>query len=126
MASAWLIRRFIDPQASFKFVAARGYRPKAGELRFDMYEAEYTHEGERCTFQTLVRRFALSDAALAAIGEVVADIDNKAERYSRPETAGIATVVRGIVQLHDADEVRLERGNEVFDQLYAALRGAGR
>src|SRR5262245_2966748 len=50
MASAWLIKMFIDPQARFRFVPARGYRPAPGELRFDMYEAEYSHEGDRCTF----------------------------------------------------------------------------
>src|SRR5687768_3455308 len=66
IASAWLIRRFIDPRARFKFVSAQGYQPQTGEVRFDMYDAEFTHEGERCTFQTLVRRFALSDAALSA------------------------------------------------------------
>src|ERR1051325_2513361 len=68
IASAWLIRRYIDKRARFKFVSAKGYRPKAGELRFDMYDGEYTHTGSDCTFQTLVRRFALRDRALIAIG----------------------------------------------------------
>jgi hypothetical protein len=107
-------------------VAARGYRAKPGELRFDMYEAEYTHEGERCTFETLVRRFGLQDDALGAIGEIVRDIDCKAEQHSRAETAGVASMIRGIVQLHSADDARLERGAAVFDQLYAALRGGTR
>jgi len=57
IASAWLIRRFIDPQARFKFVPSRGYVPRKGEIRFDMADAEYTHVGDDCTFQTLVRRF---------------------------------------------------------------------
>ena len=64
IASAWLIRRFIDPDARFKFVAAQGYRPKPTELRFDMFEGEYTHEGDRCTFETLVHRFGLEDPDL--------------------------------------------------------------
>jgi hypothetical protein len=123
IASAWLIRRFIDPEARFEFVSARAYRPKAGELRFDMYEAEYTHEGQRCTFQTLMRRFGLRDGALEAIGEIVRDIDCKAERYDRPETAGVACLIRGIVTLHGGDDVRLARGADVFEQLYAALGG---
>ena len=59
MASAWLIRRFIDPQARFKFVAARGYRPEPGELRFDMFEAEFSHEGDRCSFEVLVELVAV-------------------------------------------------------------------
>jgi hypothetical protein len=119
LASAWLIRRFIDPAARFKFVAAQGYRPAAGELRFDMFEGEYTHAGEHCTFETLVSRFGLHDRALAAIGEIVHDIDCKDERFGRPEAAGIATLVHGIVTGHAADEARLERAAALCDDLYA-------
>jgi hypothetical protein len=118
IASAWLIRRFIDKKARFQFVAARGYRPKKGELRFDMFEAEYTHVGEDCTFQTLVRRFALRDRALRAIGEVVHDIDCKDDRFNRPETAGTAAMIRGIVQAYDDDRKRIERGSALLDDLY--------
>src|SRR5437667_7640398 len=56
IASAWLIRCFIDPEARFKFVSGKGYRPQGGELRFDMFEAEFTHEGDKCTFEVLVER----------------------------------------------------------------------
>src|SRR5262249_19468265 len=56
IASAWLIRRFIDPEAQFKFVSGKGYRPNEGELRFDMFEAEFTHEGDKCTFEVLLER----------------------------------------------------------------------
>jgi hypothetical protein len=122
IASAWLIRRFIDPEARFKFVPARGYRPRPRELRFDMYEAEYTHVGEDCTFQTLVRRFGLRDRALAAIGEIVHDIDCKDDRFHRPETAGIAGMIRGIVQAHDTDNKRIERGSAVLDDLFEYFR----
>ena len=122
IASAWLIRRFIDVEARFKFVAARGYKPKRGELRFDMFEAEYTHVGEDCTFQTLVRQFGLRDAALRAIGEAVHDIDCKDEQFNRPETAGISGLISGIVQAHDDDDARIERGSAVLDDLYAFFR----
>ena len=61
IASAWLIRRFIDPQARFRFVPAKGYVPETGELRFDMFEAEFTHEGDRCTFEVLLDRAGLND-----------------------------------------------------------------
>ena len=64
IASAWLIRRFIDPEASFKFVPSKGYPPQPGELRFDMFEAEFTHEGDRCTFEVLLERARLDDSAL--------------------------------------------------------------
>jgi hypothetical protein len=121
IASAWLIRRFIDPEARFKFVPARGYRPRTGELRFDMFDAEYTHEGERCTFETLVARFALRQRALAAIGEIVHDIDCKDDRYDRPETPGVASLLRGLARTVENDVERLERGSAIFDDLYASL-----
>src|SRR5688572_13898788 len=84
ISSAWLIRRFIDPEPRFRFVPPRGYVPARGELRFDMFEAEYAHEGDRCTFQTLLARFGLRDPALRAIGEIVHDIDCKDEQFGRP------------------------------------------
>src|SRR6185312_2159308 len=101
---------FIDPEARLKFVPARGYVRKAGELRFDMFQAEYTHVGQDCTFQTLVRRFGLRDRALTAIGEVVHDIDCKDDQFNRPETAGFAALVGGIVEAHETDRTRIERG----------------
>jgi len=129
IASAWLILRFIDPAAKFTFVPAKGYRPKPRELRFDMYDAEYTHEGDRCTFETLLVRFGLHDGALQVIGEIVHDIDLKEARFGRPETAGLATVVEGIALTHADDATRLERGALMLDGLYSGVRhkvGGGR
>jgi hypothetical protein len=125
IASAWLIRRFIDPKASFKFVPARGYAPRPDELRFDMFKAEYTHEGDRCTFQTLLVRFGLRDRALTALGEIVHDIDCKDERFGRPETRGVASLVRGIVENNATDADRIARGAALFDDLFASLRKEG-
>lgn len=122
IASAWLIRRFIDEDARFRFVPARGYRPKAGELRFDMFEADYTHVGEDCTFQTLLRRFGLRDRGLRSIGEIIHDIDCKDDRFNRPETAGTAALIRGIVQAFDDDRKRLDRGSALLDDLYEFFR----
>lgn len=121
ISSAWLIRRFIDPKARFKFVAARGYRPRSGELRFDMSEAEYTHVGDDCTFQTLVGHFRPRDAALRTIGEIVHDIDCKDERFNRPETSGVASMIRGVVRTHDDDRDRIARGSAMLDDLYAGF-----
>jgi len=118
IASAWLIRRSIDPRAKFKFVAPRGYKPLANEVRFDMVGADYTHVGEDCTFQTLVRRFGLDEPGLSAIGEVVHDIDCKDEKFGRPETQGVLGVLRGIADGTTTDEERLERGFRVFEDLY--------
>jgi hypothetical protein len=122
IASAWLIRRFIDPKARFKFVAPRGYQPAAGERRFDMFDAEYTHEGDHCTFETLMDRFEITDRALHGIGEIVHDIDCKDERFDREETAGIARLIQGIVTANQDDAARIDRGMALFDDLYAAFR----
>ena len=118
IASAWLIRRFIDPQARFKFVAGKGYRPQAGELRFDMFEAEFTHEGDKCTFEVLLERGALKDPALRAIAEIIHDIDLKDDKFGRTEVAGIRTLVEGISIATEDDSERIARGTEVFNSLY--------
>src|SRR5215468_438404 len=122
IASAWLVRRFIDPAARFKFVPGRSYTPRQGEVRFDMFEGEYTHEGDRCTFEVLVARAGLDDAALAAIGEIIHDIDLKDGKYGREETAGIRTVIAGIAAAHRDDEQRLARGAAVLDDLYESFK----
>jgi hypothetical protein len=127
IGSAWLIRRFIDQAARFKFVPAKGYRPEPGELRFDMFDAEYTHEGDRCTFETLLARFRLRHKGLAALGEVVHDIDCKDEKFGRAEAPGVAAMIRAIALGAESDEERLERGAALFDDLYrhfAAGRGS--
>src|SRR5882724_7696614 len=88
IGSAWLIRRFIDPEARFKFVSGKGYRPNDGELRFDMFEAEFTHEGDKCTFEVLLDRAALNDSALRAIAEIIHDIDLRDSKFGRGEVVG--------------------------------------
>ncbi|MCK6507751.1 chromate resistance protein [Myxococcota bacterium] len=118
MACAWLIRRFIDPQARFKFVEARGYLPEPGELRFDMFDAEYTHEGDACTFEVLIRRFGLRDPALDSLAELVHDIDLKDGKFGRAEAAGVAMMIDAIAAAHPGDEVRLARASVLWDELY--------
>ncbi|MFL5284104.1 MAG: chromate resistance protein ChrB domain-containing protein [Rhodopila sp.] len=122
IASAWLIRRFIDSDATFKFVPAKGYAPMPGELRFDMYEGEFTHEGDHCTFEVLTARAHLADPALAAIGEIVHDIDLKDAKFARVEASGIASVIESIAAANRDDERRLERGAAVLDDLYELFR----
>jgi hypothetical protein len=118
IASAWLIRRFIDPDARFRFT--RGDEAvAAGELRFDMFEAEFTHEGDRCTFEVLLRRCGLEDRALDHIGEIVHDIDLKDGKFAREEAAGIGQLIAGIAMRHADDEARLRDGAAVLDSLYA-------
>lgn len=117
IASAWLIHRFIDPRARLKFVPAKGYVPEPEELRFDMFEAEFSHEGDLCTFEVLCARFQLEQAGLRALAELVHDIDLKDGKFGRPEVAGLAAQIAGLGLLHRDDETRLARGSELFDEL---------
>lgn len=122
MASAWLIRRFVDADAHFKFVEAKGYRPEPREVRFDMFEAEFTHDGDRCTFEVLLKRFGLDEAALRVLADIVHDIDLKDSKFGRPETAGVASLVAGIAMAHRDDETRLQHAATVFEDLYEFFR----
>ena len=122
IASGWLIRRFVDPEARFKFVSGKGYRSQPNELRFDMFEAEFTHEGDKCTFEVLVYRAGLKDSALRAIAEIIHDVDLKDNKFGREEAAGIRTLIDGIAAATTSDPERIERGTAVFNHLYEYFR----
>jgi hypothetical protein len=122
IACSWLIRRFIDPDAIIRFVPGKGYAPKEGELRFDMFEGEITHEGDRCSFEVLLARARIADPALHAIGEIVHDIDLKETKFGREEATGIASLIAGIVAANSDDEQRLAQGVPIFDNLYQYFR----
>lgn len=122
MASAWLIQRFIDPQARFKFVAAKGYAHKTGEVRFDMFAAEFTHEGDRCTFEVLLERLGLRERPLQAIGEIVHDIDLKDGKFRRQEALGIDRLVAGLAMANEDDTARVRAASTVWDGLYEYFR----
>jgi hypothetical protein len=121
IGSAWLIKRFIDPEAVFKFVPA-DYAPKHAEVRFDMFDAEYTHHGDKCTFEVLLELRDVKDPSLQAIAEIVHDVDLKDGKFARSETSGIANLIAGIAIAHRKDEERLRRGAAVFDDLYEYFR----
>lgn len=124
IASAWLIRRFIDPQAKFKFVDAVGYRGKGGELRFDMFDAEFTHVGASCTFEVLVQAFGQQrDQALRAVSEIVHDIDFKDDTFGREESRETAEELSRIYSSHPSDVARLDVGAALFENLYAMFGG---
>ena len=122
IGSAWLIRHFIDPDATFKFVPAKGYKPRRGELRFDMFEAEFTHEGDRCTFEVLLQRSGLDQPALTAISEIVHDIDLKDGKFARAEAGGIAALIDSLAQADISDQERVDQGAQLFDNLYALFK----
>jgi hypothetical protein len=122
IACAWLIHRFIDPDSQFKFVSSKGYRPKKEEIRFDMFEGEFTHEGERCTFETLVELYFSSDHALVQIGHIIHDLDFKESKFGKLETIGIGSIIDGLTLTHRSDEARLKRGSAILDDLYEYFR----
>lgn len=117
IASAWLIRRFIDAQATFQFVVPKDYEHEPDHLRFDMFDAEFTHEGDLCTFEVLCAKFELAQPGLAVIAELVHDLDIKDDRYGRAETTGFLAQILGITLLHDDDQHRIELGSQFLDAL---------
>lgn len=125
IACAWLIRRFIDPQAAFRFVSGKRHQPNPGEVRFDMFDGEFTHEGDLCSFEVIVKRFFPKDQALGELGKIVHDLDLKDGKFRKPETAGVGSLIQGLALTHPADARRLESGAVVFDHLYACFGRAG-
>ena len=119
IASGWLIRKFVDSGAAFKFVPENPFTPKPGEVRFDMFDGEFTHEGDRCTFEVMVQRLQLRDRALAPIAEIVHDADLKDGKFGRPETAGLLALLSGLAAAWPDDEQRMKRGFDLFENLYS-------
>jgi hypothetical protein len=122
IACAWLIRTFIDPKARFKFVQASGYRAQANELRFDMADAEFTHRGDRCSFEVLLAETGLAAPALQIIAEIVHDLDLKDGKFGRPEAEGVRQLLTGITLGADDDPTRIARGSDLCNDLYRSLR----
>jgi hypothetical protein len=120
MASAWLIRRFIDPDARFAFVLDR-HAVVDPAVPFDMSEVEWSHHGELCTFETLYERFGIRDAAVGRIAAIVHDLDLKDDRFGAAETSTIGAVVQGLQLAHAADDALLEHGMALFEALYRSL-----
>jgi hypothetical protein len=119
MSSAWLIRRFIDPDATFAFVADP--REAADAVPFDMYGTGFTHEGNRCTFEVLAKRFAIDHPAVRRIAHVVHDIDLNDDRYQDPHAQTVAAMVEGVRAAGRPDTDTLEDGITLFESLFAGL-----
>jgi hypothetical protein len=121
LAVVWLIKRFIDPKARFFFLDEG--ETITGATGFDMYGGEFTHQGEDCTFETMIRLFGLSDdAGLRALAEIVHDIDLKDGKFNRAEAAGLGAVVRGLAESLKDDRRLAQTCQPVFDGLYELLR----
>lgn len=119
IATAWLIKRFIDPKAKFAFVHED--TTKINGIPFDMYHGEFSHQGDNCTFETMLRRFNMKDKALKNIAEIVHDIDLKDEKFDRNEAKGIDCILRGLMERFKNDKELLEKGYDVFEAIYASL-----
>jgi hypothetical protein len=118
--SAWLIRKFIDPKARFVFDMDPGKRPEA--VPFDMADVDFSHHGDDCTFETLVKRFGITDKAVLRMAEMVHDADLEDEKFQRCECMGINAVLTGWARTSISDSELLERGIECFEGLYRAVK----
>lgn len=125
ISTAWMIRRFIDSSARFRLIDATTESKRAGEISFDMAQGDFTHDGDRCTFESLLREVGRRDRALDMVAQIVHDIDLKDGKYGRPETAGVQRLLEGILETSPDDDGRLTRGFELFDQLYESFRKTG-
>jgi len=119
MASAWLIKRFIDPKASFTFIDERDIGSLDNTtIAFDVRGAVFTHVGDLCTFEVLVKSFGIKDRAVKKIAEIVHDLDVKDEKYNNPEAAGVEDILAGIRKTAKNDADGLDRGMTAFEMLY--------
>jgi len=117
VGSAWLIHKFINPQAKFHFAAKPGDPPDA--IPYDMLDVEFTHHGDDCTFETLVKRFGVEDKAARQIGEMIHDADLEDGKFQRYECLGLDRMFKGWARLGLSDSKILAKGFECFDALYA-------
>ncbi len=121
-ACAWLIRRFIDPQAEFLFVGDPDEVP-ADATAFDMRGVELSHHGGDCSFETILRRYDLQDPVLWDLARIVHEADLADDRYDSPEAPGLDVVLRGLSMVASDQEV-IALSGRVFDGLYEHRRRA--
>jgi hypothetical protein len=122
-ACAWLIGRFIDPDAEFVFVGDPDEVP-ADATAFDMRGVELSHHGGNCTFETLLDRYNLDDPVLAAIARIVHEADLEDDRYDAPEAWGLDVLLRGLSMVRSDHDV-LALSGPLYDGLYEYLKRAG-
>jgi hypothetical protein len=119
-ASGWLIKNFIDPKAVFIFDTDAGAHPDA--VPFDMYQGGgFGHEGENCTFETLVHRFSISDKKVRLIAKAIHDADIEDDKYGRNEGIVINQVLKGWASQGISDEELMRRGMDVIEGLHRSI-----
>jgi hypothetical protein len=122
-ACAWLIRRFIDPEAVFVFVHDPDEVPDDA-TPFDIRGAELSHRGGQCTFETMLARYELDDRALGEIAGIVHEADLEDERFDAPEARGLDVILRGLSMVAESDEQMLAFSGPIYDGLYEYRRQA--
>jgi hypothetical protein len=125
MASAWLIRLFIDRQARFGFATDREAVPDHG-VPFDMFGVEFSHQGDGCTFETLCSVFGVAGPALSRIAAIVHDLDLKDGRFGAPECTTVGAMIEGLQLAYQNDDALLEQGMTLFDSLYRSFEQSSR
>ncbi len=120
IASAWLIRRFCDPDAKFAFAVAADAARKG--VPFDVLGADFGHHGEDCTFETVIKRFGVKDRRVTLIAEIVHEADLHDGKFTRDESTGLDLAISGLAASTPDDHELLERGMAIFDGLYAVLK----
>lgn len=120
LACAWVVRRFIDPEARFRFTGDPSAPLAAGEIGFDMPGAAIGHEEGGCSMETLIARAGLTDPRLRYVADIVHDIDIKDGRHGHPETAGLEQLLVGLLTSTPSDDDRLDRSLVLFDALHSA------
>jgi len=120
VGSAWLITKFIDPGAKFVFANTPAAAPEA--IPYDMFEVEFSHHADSCTFETLIERFAIRDRAVLRIAELIHDADLEDDKFHRVEGFGVEQIFKGWAKQGLTDEQILSKGFECFDGLYALFK----
>ncbi len=124
MASAWLIRRFIDKNATFRLADEKELANSGGkEITFDVSGGMFTHAGDLCTFEVLVKAFGLKEKAVRKIAEIVHELDVKDDKYSNAESPGLEDILSGLRKSVKDDTELLEKGMSVFEMLYLSKSG---
>lgn len=119
-ACVWLIRRFVDPEATFAFFEDPAEVPEGAEL-FDVAGARLSHHGEDCSFETFLKEYELKDPVLAEVAEIVHDADLMDEKYGRPESEGLDIIVRGMQMVLPDDVILTRHTDSLYEGLYAYL-----
>jgi hypothetical protein len=120
VGSAWLVRRFIDPSAKFAFANTPTELPNA--IPYDMFEVEFSHHGDCCTFETLVQRFGIRDRAVLRLAELIHDADVEDDKFHRVEGFGVEQIFKGLAKQGLTDHEILSKGFECFEALYAQFK----